>query len=143
MIMKNFLLSTLLAVAVCLCGIRPVFAADEASKTDEIEALLRQAETATDPGPLLQKAKDDFAKYKPQPYNGGGVKRRGVEAAATKRKEEAMRAIDEAIAVAKTAASAPKDNNALGSATAASGPDLKAKIEDAVTKVRLTAEMKK
>jgi hypothetical protein len=139
--MKNALLSSLLAVLACFCGIRPLFAA-EAVTAEAIEATLKQAETSSDPGSLLQKAKGDMTKFGGKAAaNTGGVKKRGVEAAFAKRKEEALHAIDDAINAAKTTGSATKDNS-LGSATSG-GQDVKAKIEDALTKVRLAGELKK
>jgi hypothetical protein len=141
--MKNVLLSSLFAVVTCFLGIRPVLAA-EAVTIEQIEDALKQAEASSDPATLLQKAKEDLTKFGGKaPANPGRGKKSGTEAAFTKRKEEALRAIDDAINTAKNSGSSTKDNS-LGSATAAgSGQDAKAKIEDALMKVKLAGELKK
>jgi hypothetical protein len=147
--MKNALLPTLLlAASVSLMGLRHVNA--EPPKVDGVEDLLHQAETAANPVPLLEKAKDEFAKFKAAPNNGkmagqgvGAKKRAGIDAGAHKNKEEAMHAIEEALNAAKAAAAAPAANpNALGTAMDSPGTDLKAKIENAASKVHLAGDLK-
>jgi hypothetical protein len=143
--MKRFLCSFALAIAVSGFGVRAIAAG---GAIDDIETLLQQAETGPDPASLLTKAKDDLTKIKTGPEEKGTARnqfnaKRSVNAAAGKRKEEALRAIDEAIATAKKAPTTPKDQNSLQSGPNANPADeLKAKIESARTKVHMLGELK-
>ncbi len=147
--MRRIFVPSLLAVSVIsLFGVASVRA--EPGKIETVVDYLHQAETAADPLPLLEKAKGELKHFNPKPSQEGMIahrigprRRAGVDEGAAKHKEEAMKALDEAIDTAKAGASKPVSGPApLGSAMDTKGGDLKAKIESAIAKAHMAGELK-
>ncbi len=120
----------------------------EADTTQEIVAVLHEAEASPTPLPLLDKAKTQLEHFNPRPALGraNARQRNGVNAGAEKHKEEAVKALDEAIARAKAAANLPSPPAKAPLGTAMdkpAGADLKALIENAIAKVHMAGEAKR
>jgi len=124
----------------------------EPGKIEKTIDLLHQAETAADPLPLLEKAKEELKNFNPRPNQEaliagkhvGPRKVAGVDLGATKHKKEAMEALDEAIAAAKSGAGKPVAPNSttLGSSMDAPVGDFKSKVENVIAKVHMAGEAK-
>ena len=140
----------LCAAVVALSPVLTLTAFAEADKVEAVLDLLHQAETSSDPAPLLEKAKDEMAKFnaKPSLPRVNGRLRAGADHAAEEHKSEAVHAIEKAIKTAKATPATPLPSSSsapkLGSAMdQPAGMDLKAEIENAVAKVHLAGEAKR
>lgn len=120
--MKRLPLPLLVAASLLAFGPARVFA--EPAEIEQIIGLLRQAQDAQNPVPLLQKARAALKEYDPVPdkFVGHPGKNAGNRLGAHEHKRQAMEAIADAIKIAKA------------------GGDAKSKITHAVAMARKTGD---
>ncbi len=150
--MRKFIVLPAAFLAASLCTAAFQQAAAEPSVIDEVVSKLQSAETAANPTPILEEALEKMKKFNPKPgrdkmvLRGEGPKKQaGINAAAGHHKEEAVAAIEKAIATSKATPGglAPSTTpRPLGSAMDNPGAGLKAEIDGAIGKVHMAGELK-
>src|SRR5260221_14663655 len=123
--------SNILIIVMALLVAMPAVTRAEPPKIEHIIELLQKAKDSDKPVPLLEEAHKILKEFKPEP-NGNKATAAGIHArhqagnavAAEEHKHQAMKALNEAIEVAKN------------------GGDAKSKIESAVAYVHQAGELK-